>query len=259
MFYVVEDDLRGKFLAKLLLKDGFYLGDHKNDMKFANYLYLGLKGVDRQNRIMMNNQIVYVDFNQLKEGSYVFTIVYNEYLNEIAHKYKFYYYSLMKDEAFVDINSKLTAEGLLSYMIDKINQPLYQSHILLLGYGRCGKEITKRLDSFSVKIDIFDKKREDIINDGYSYGDIDKIDLSTYDIVINTIPEMILNQEHIKMFKKEVMMFDIASYPYGIDHHEALRQGISAYIVSSIPNRYYPNYSAYLIYETIKRKGLLTC
>ena len=57
--------------------------------------------------------------------------------------------------------------------------------------------------------------------------------------------------------KKQVMIVDIASYPYGINHHYALDRGLNSIILPSIPNKYAYKHAGNMIYNKIK--GMIEC
>ena len=52
------------------------------------------------------------------------------------------------------------------------------------------------------------------------------------------------------------MIIDIASYPYGIDHHYALNKGLNSIILPSIPNKYAYHYAGLMIFNKIKERLL---
>lgn len=63
----------------------------------------------------------------------------------------------MKDSDFLNTNSTLTAEGLLSYIIRNTDCSISGSRILIAGYGHCGEQIAAKLSALSAEISIFDK------------------------------------------------------------------------------------------------------
>lgn len=257
MFFVLEDDKRGKYLSQILLDNGYYVTNNINDLKYAKYIYLGLKGIDCQNRITINNQTFILDVKNIKNNVKIFTISENKYLRELSKEKQFEYYSLLYDEGFLSLNTILTSEGFISFMIQKINRPLYFSKILILGYGRCAKEIGKRLKNFHCDITISARKKylqNEAKENGFKFNCLDQLNLNQYDFVINTIPFIVIDKNILENINNEITFFDIASFPYGIDHHEALKLGFDTYIVSSIPDRYFPMYSAQNIYQYIIKK-----
>ena len=257
MFFILEDDQRGKELSQILLNNGYYVSNDFKDLKYADYIYFGLKGIDIKNRIICNGETYYIDCKLLKKGCVVITIVYNSYLNDLCHDNGYHYYSMLKDKDYLRLNTIMTSEGLISFMIDKIDKPLYNSNILILGYGNCGKSITKILKAFGSIVTVAVRKaelKEEIESYGYEFILLDSININDYDYIINTIPSVIINKDILNKPYKDIIFFDIASYPFGIDHHEAIRLGYDSYIISSIPSSYYPKFSSKLIYEFILKK-----
>lgn len=257
LFFILEDDQRGKELSQILLNNGYYVSNDFKDLKYADYIYFGLKGIDIKNRIICNGETYYIDCKLLKKGCVVITIVYNSYLNDLCHDNGYHYYSMLKDKDYLRLNTIMTSEGLISFMIDKIDKPLYNSNILILGYGNCGKSITKILKAFGSIVTVAVRKaelKEEIESYGYEFILLDSININDYDYIINTIPSVIINKDILNKPYKDIIFFDIASYPFGIDHHEAIRLGYDSYIISSIPSSYYPKFSSKLIYEFILKK-----
>lgn len=52
-------------------------------------------------------------------------------------------YDVLQSPSFGRLNTRLTAEGLLAQVMSKTPFSVLESKILLIGYGRCGKEIAR--------------------------------------------------------------------------------------------------------------------
>lgn len=265
LVFVIEDDKRGEEVSKLFLKQGYYVSDNLKDLKYAHLIYLGLKGIDHQNRIQHRNDTFIIEedyFKSLNEQCLVYTIVENKYLRTLANKYNFSYISLLSNSEFVSFNTEMTTEGLISYMIDKIDVPLTYSRILILGYGKCAKSIAKYLKCFTDQI-VVGVRNEDlkkqIEEKGYQYMSLDKLELNGFNMIINTIPCPVICKGELDILNKNTFLFDIASFPYGIDHHEAIKRGFHSYIIPSIPAKYFSKYSANCIVNIMKKKGEIIC
>ena len=76
----------------------------------------------------------------------------------------------------------------------------------------------------------------------------------TTDILINTIPYVVVKENEIDKAHKRLMIVDIASYPYGIDHHYALSKGLNCQILSSIPCKYAYGYAGKMVADEIERE-----
>lgn len=260
LVFVNHDDMRSLELMEELLRRGYYVSDQYEDMKYADVIYLGLKGIDRQNRMLTHRETVVLDddvFKKLKKNCLVYTLVHNDYLCELATKFNFYYHALLDDEDFVRLNSILTAEGLLAYLIMHRRHPLYNSHVMVLGYGHCAKPIIDGLLAFNAMVSVAvrnEQYKEEIETKGAIYQNINQLDLKNIDILVNTIPSVVVGKEQLSYACPKMMIVDIASYPYGIDHHYALSQGFNCQILSAIPCKYAYGYAGEMIADVIEQE-----
>lgn len=260
LVFINHDDLRSLELMEEMLHRGYYVSDQFKDMKYADVIYMGVKGIDRKNRLIMHQETMVVDtslFQEMKMNCLILTLIHNDYLEELSKQYHFRYIALLDNEAFIKDNSILTAEGLISYLIMHRRYPLYQSCICVLGFGHCAKPIIEYLTA--LKADVYvavrnSQYQSDIENMNAHYLDIGELDLSGIDILINTIPQVVVDKEILDKANKRIMIVDIASYPYGIDHHYAITQGLNSQILSSIPCKYAYGYAGNMIANVIERE-----
>ncbi len=265
LVFVIENDKRDREVSQLFLKKGHYVSNDIKDIQYADYIYLGLKGIDSQNRIIHQKQNCVIEekiFKKLSKKQYVFTIAYNHYLEELSKINHFQYFYMMNDEDFIHKNTIMTIEGLLSYMIDKSVKPLMCSSICITGFGYCGKMLAHCLKSLDSEVCVIvrnKKQREEIESLGCTYQHLSQMNLNGFDMIINTIPNPIINKEKLKEIDEETILIDIASFPYGIDHHSALQMGYESFIVSAIPAHYFSQYSGQCIVDTMIKKGDRLC
>lgn len=260
MIFINHDDLRSLDCFEKCVEEGLYVSDDIKDLKYAQIIYLGQKGLDRKNYLYIHNESVYIDesiFENIRDDAVIITLIFNDYMCELSKKYNFVYTSLLSDEDFINENSILTAEGLISYLISHRLFPLYHSHILVLGYGHCGSAFLKCLNGFDSYNYIYCKNNDIFVDNAHVFHDLNDIDFSIFDIIVNTVPEVIIKEDYISKMKKRVMIIDIASYPYGIDHHYALNIGLNSIILPSIPNKYAYKYAGNMIFDKIK--GMIEC
>lgn len=259
LVFINHDDMRSLELMEECLRRGMYVSDQLKDIKYADVIYMGTKGIDRKNRLMMNNETILIQENvlkSLKKNCFVLTLIHNDYLQELSQNYQFYYKALLDKESFVEKNSIITAEGLLSHLIVHRRYPIYQSRIMILGFGHCAKPIIEYLKAMKAKIYVAVRNatyQEEIENMGCQYVNIKDIQLNHIDILINTIPDIVIEKEHLDQAKKDIMIVDIASYPYGVDHHYALSIGLNSQILPSIPSKYAYGFAGKMIADEIER------
>lgn len=258
--FVNHDDMRSLELCEVLLHKGYYVSDEFKDMKYADVIYLGAKGIDRKNRLLTNQETKILDemlFQSLKKDCLVITLIHNHYLEELSYQYGFRYKALLENDEFVEKNSILTAEGLISYIIMHRRYPIYQSKILVLGFGHCAKPIVDYLIALKANVCVAVRKnqlKKEIENMGCHFVNLKDLDLSEIDILINTIPNIVVKNADLDKANPKIMIVDIASYPYGIDHHYAISKGMNSQILPAIPCKYAYGFAGEMIAEVIERE-----
>ena len=163
---------------------------------------------------------------------------------------------IMKREELAVLNTIATAEGTIQIAIENTNKILHGSEVLILGFGRIGKVLARKLAGLSVKVTCAARKDEDLAwieAYGHKSTNINSIgeNFGQYDIIINTVPHMILNQERLQYLKEDCLLIDLASNPGGIDKKAVKDKKIKFVWALSLPGKVAPTTSAEFIKETI--------
>ena len=163
---------------------------------------------------------------------------------------------IMKQEELTILNVISTAEGAIEVAMSNTNKILHGSKILIMGFGRIGKILAKKLEALSCIVTCSARKNEDFAwIKAYGYKAINTNDLgknlSEYDIIINTIPQLILNKERLEYIRKETLLIDLASKPGGIDTKIAKQKGIKTIWALALPGKVAPVTTAEFIKNTI--------
>ncbi len=163
---------------------------------------------------------------------------------------------LFKREEFSVLNTIATAEGTIQIAMEETQRTIHGSNVLVMGFGRIGKVLAKMLDGIGAKVYCEARKNEDISwIKAYGYNpvhlnDLDE-NLNKFDIIINTIPFQILDQERLSLVKKESIIIDLASNPGGVDRRAAREKNLKVIWALSLPAKVAPLTSAEFIKETI--------
>lgn len=163
---------------------------------------------------------------------------------------------LLKREELVVLNTIATAEGTIQIAMENTTRTIHGSNILIMGFGRVGKVLAKMLDGIGAKVSCEARKNSDIAwIKAYGYNPIHlselENELENYDIIINTIPFQILDENRLKYVKKECTILDLSSNPGGVDRAAARNLGLKAIWALSLPGRVAPMTSAEFIKETL--------
>lgn len=221
MDIIKVDDKRLDVIKKYL--DASFIYEY-DDIKSSDLL-IPIKGIDDFGNIKDSSLNIYKILEK-KKIKRLFVANMTNKLKEIRDNYNIEVIPLFEFPDVLEYNSYLTAEGLLSIIIQKTDFNLRDSRVLLLGYGNCGKQIYKLFKSIT---------RIDVNN----YDCIEK-----YDIIINTVPKLVLDKKLLK--RVNGIIFDISSFPYGIDIDYAKEMNVRYFIEPIIPARYH-SYDAGMI------------
>lgn len=163
---------------------------------------------------------------------------------------------ILKREELAVLNTIATAEGTIQVAIENTNKILHGSEVLILGFGRIGKVLARKLAGLAVKVTCAARKDEDLAwiqAYGHKATNINSIgtNLSQFDIIINTVPHMILTEERLANVKQECLLIDLASNPGGIDKKAVKDKNLKFVWALSLPGKVAPTTSAEFIKDTI--------
>ena len=163
---------------------------------------------------------------------------------------------IMKREELAVLNTISTAEGAIEIAIANTNKILHGSNVLILGFGRIGKVLARKLAGLSAKVTCAARKDEDLAwikAYGHMATNINLLgeNLSQYDIILNTVPHLILNQELLNYVKEDCLLIDLASNPGGIDKKTAKNRQLKLIWALALPGKVAPITTAEFIKDTI--------
>lgn len=153
-------------------------------------------------------------------------------------------------------NAGLTAKGIIRES-SCMRAVIEESDCLVTGYGFCGKALARELKAGGAKVDVMVRRKElssEIEAMGYNFIDMNnhkKLNLEKYSYVFNTVPALILGSELLKRFSNNVLIFDIASAPGGVDFAYCSENGIFAFQSLGIPGREYPKEAGEIIAKAV--------
>lgn len=214
------------------------------------------------NCIFIERQILIERFLEKIKGKTLIAGNVSENITKMAQKYNIKVIDIMKNEKLAILNTIATAEGTIELMISNTDTIIFDSNILILGFGRVAKTLAQKLKGLSKYITCASIKSEELAwieVMGYKKIDLNILnesqdmlkDLSNYDVIINTIPNMILDEKKLQYVKKGALLIDLASNPGGIDKDETKKQGLKLIHALGLPGKVAPLSSAKFIRDII--------
>lgn len=165
------------------------------------------------------------------------------------------YYDVLTAAGLAEKNAKLTAEGLLVHLFTQTRFSAGDFRTLIIGYGRCGREIASILRNFTEEIYIYDtdpaalkaarSEHFKILPDKSAFRD--HPGLKQLNTLINTVPGQPLGDELWRCFPEHCIVFQVASGPL------VLPFPLSEHLVNcpGIPGKYAPKTAGHLIANEI--------
>ena len=213
---------------------------------------------DRKNLSMpfSNVKLSIEDFIKCLPGKTLIAGNITEPIRNILDEKQIVYIDLLKREEFSVLNTISTAEGTIQIAMEETQRTVHGRNVLIMGFGRIGKVLAKMLSGIGAKVYCEARKNEYIAwikAYGYEPIHLNNLDkhLSKFDIIINTIPFQILDNDRLNLLKKDIVIIDLASNPGGVDRKAAKEKNLKLIWALSLPGKVAPVTSAEFIKETL--------
>lgn len=176
--------------------------------------------------------------------------------HELAHTLGLTIHDYYSREELIVANAVATAEGAIQLAMEETSITICASRCLVIGYGRIGKILSHRLRALGAHVSVSSRKHSDMEwcrAFGYEVLDTNRLDgrLGNFDIIINTVPALVLNENRLKELKSDCLCMDLASKPGGVDLTAAANLGVKVLWALSLPGEVAPVTSAAMIRSTI--------
>lgn len=265
---VIGGDLRQRRLFELLAKDGYSVssvGLFEDDSDLTP-----LKSADIAIFPMpMSFDNVYINapfskkqialsyaLEQLADNCFVLGGRISKDTEDILTKRGLKFADYYDREELIVKNAIPTAEGALEIAFSELPITIFGSKSLVIGFGRVGKVMAKKLKALESDVTVSARKCSDFawIQEGGMKA-IHTEDLPVFagdfDLIINTVPAMVLTEQVLKRVRDDALIIDLASKPGGVDFSGAKRLSKNVIWALSLPGKTSPVTSGEIIKEAI--------
>jgi len=162
------------------------------------------------------------------------------------------------DELLAINNAILTAYGTKN-ILENADIQIENAKVLVLGGGRVGRSVSKVLAGYNASVVVATKDPiEAVIVDEWcdkviNFKDFD-IEIASYNVIINTVPALVLKNKELKKCNKGCFILDLASMPGGVDFIAAKNLGLQVEHALGIPGRFLPIEAAQLMLNSILKR-----
>lgn len=279
VFSVIGGDMRIIYLAKMLAKDKniVYSYGFEKTKELENVLNIHI--CDNIDEAINNSNIVISSVPLTKNGADIYmpfsdnivkidnfllklqnkTLIAGAIKEELLQKLnQTKIFDLMNIEELTVLNTIATAEGAISDIILNTEKNLHGSKVLILGFGRVSKVLAKKLKAIEAQVTCAARKEVDFAwmeTLGYNITNINYLgdNLKEYDIIINTVPYIILYNEKLSKIKNDCFLLDLASKPGGFDQEYINQNKLNYKWSLAIPGKVSPISSAQFIKNVIDK------
>lgn len=166
------------------------------------------------------------------------------------------YFDYCEREDFQLRNAQATAEGAVAVIVENFSRTICGSSALITGYGRIGKALAPLLRAFGAQVSVCARRDTDIALiecAGMRYLPYSHLpsEIGQFDLIVNTAPAMLLDEENIVRMNDCALIVDLASSPGGVDFAAAHKHAIKAVHALALPGKYSPITAARNIKTTI--------
>lgn len=162
------------------------------------------------------------------------------------------------DEEFLRTNAELTAEGAVSRILQRSGRAVMGSTCVITGFGRIGRALAARLCALRAFV-IVCARSETQMRQAHDMGahPVPLASISSAlrhaDTVINTVPARLMGWEELRQIKKDALLIELASPPYGADPALAEHLGVEMLVLGGLPGRYAPQNAGEALFCALQR------
>lgn len=152
---------------------------------------------------------------------------------------------LNQRDDFAYLNAIPTAEGSILYALEHTEKSLFESKVLITGFGRVATILADRLKGFCCEVTIAARSLKALSHacaSGYKTVNINQLgsSISKYDIVFQTVPSLILSEKILKNINNDAVIIELSSRSAGTDCIYAASHKIKVVHAPALPEKISP-------------------
>ena len=275
-YAVIGGDMRNVYLADLLKKDYQYVEIYgfeksgkpwtmKNSpldfvLEGARVVVGGIPLLGENNYLTMPLSKEKLSFDELigkiPEGAHLIAGKVSQQAKDQLEQKKVKCTDLLDREEMAVLNAVPSAEGAVHILLQELPTTLLGSRILIVGFGRIGKVLSRLLNGFGAEVWAAARKYSDIAwIEAQGYKPVPMHQLARYvsdmDAIVNTAPAPVITREILEKVRADCFLLDLASAPGGIDFKSAEAFGFKVMWALSLPGKIAPLTAGDIIRRTI--------
>lgn len=169
------------------------------------------------------------------------------------------FFDFGSDEKLLQRNAVPTAEGVLGILIREMPVTVCTSHCLITGFGRCGKAIAALLTKNGASVTVAarsEEQRRDAERMGCKSCPLLRLSdgpIEPFDAVVNTVPHRILERAALERLRRDTLLIETASAPFGIDFDAAADLHLRVIKAAALPGKTSPKTAGEILADSITK------
>lgn len=154
------------------------------------------------------------------------------------------------------LNSIPTAEGTIQLAMENLPITIHGSRVLVIGFGRVGVTVARMFQALGATVTVAARRR-DLLARAWEMGcrtvlhDQLSTAVSAVDLIINTVPAMVLDDRILSLVSRDTVIIDLASPPGGTDFIAAETLGVKAILAPGLPGKVAPKTAGAILAKAI--------
>lgn len=166
-------------------------------------------------------------------------------------------YDYFKREELTLKNALLTAEGVLSILLDKLPITVFGMKAAITGYGRVAFYTARALDALGADVTVFARSPVQLAKaENFGLKAVALKDFAAaerrFDCLVNTVPARIAGENELLRLNRDCLLLETAGAPFGIDKEAASRLGFTLIKAQSLPGKTAPESAGKIIADTLE-------
>ena len=168
-------------------------------------------------------------------------------------------FDYFRQESFQIDNAYTTAEAAINVAMNNLSRNVRGARFAVTGYGRIAKLLSKLLLDLGADVTVAARKDSDLAwatLSGCRTHSLIRDPITAlckgFDVIYNTVPDILFGAEFLAMLDKRTVMIELASAPGGIDVSAAKRLHTNVLWAASLPGKYAPESAGALIARCVK-------
>ena len=154
------------------------------------------------------------------------------------------------------LNAIPTAEGAIRVAMEALPVTLHGARILIIGFGRLGTALGPRLQALGACVGVAARREAPRALATMMGLHSERLEgmkewLHSYDLIINTVPTMVLGVEELAAMKERAVVIDLASLPGGVDDESAAALNVRVIHALGLPGKEAPLTAARYLRDTV--------